>query len=378
MDSNQEPLRYRLHTAQYPAVLASGWVITDANSLALKQYGLNLVSMDPRELLSKESRERLEAALKNQKDGGYLCQWRDNEHRFELYIEHNEYLVCIIPLSAEIGSPLPDLMTNIEGQLRNKISTLRMAFENIEDAIAEGNGSRASQNLGVATRGVYALTRLADNLRDMSQSISEDNELSLRYVSISDLCREVCAAANEMSGFKGIKVEFCDYESNVYSKADNYKLKRALYNILLNAIQNSYNDGIIKVTLTLSGDAITIRVRDEGKGFPKGAPSPELFDSFRTFSLTHSSMGLGLGVSSAIVQQHGGAVFVTSNDPMPGVTITINLPLAGDGLITREPEPAYDGAPSQSLVEFSELPANDFMYLNNRKKTGERKKDSCS
>lgn len=109
--------------------------------------------------------------------------------------------------------------------------------------------------------------------------------------------------------------------------ADASRLKQALVNLVLNAIQASPPGKTVTVTthtvVDLGGRSVELTIGDEGPGIPEGEREA-IFHPF--FTTKESGTGLGLPVTRQIVADHGGSIVVTG-DQGHGATFVIRLPL---------------------------------------------------
>jgi signal transduction histidine kinase len=113
-------------------------------------------------------------------------------------------------------------------------------------------------------------------------------------------------------------------ESQITIRALPSRLQRALVHLILNALQNSPVDGRVRVRAGHSGGQAVVEVVDEGHGIPIGIRD-RLFDPFVT---THTGRrGLGLAMARHYVTAMGGTLEAANNDPPPGATFTVRLPL---------------------------------------------------
>lgn len=106
-------------------------------------------------------------------------------------------------------------------------------------------------------------------------------------------------------------------------KVDGAMIRRALTNLITNAIQAMPKGGRITVTTSRKGDVALISVQDTGEGVPK-ENLDKLFKPF--FTTKARGQGLGLPVTKRIVESHGGAIKVESEVGV-GATFTIELPI---------------------------------------------------
>jgi len=99
-------------------------------------------------------------------------------------------------------------------------------------------------------------------------------------------------------------------------------------NLIDNAIKYSSEGGSINVTAVVNGDFVDVSVADNGIGMPESVVS----NLFQKFYRSHRSRetvagtGIGLYISKAIVESHGGTISVRSEDGK-GSTFTVSLPI---------------------------------------------------
>ncbi|MEO6954043.1 MAG: HAMP domain-containing sensor histidine kinase [Polyangia bacterium] len=120
-----------------------------------------------------------------------------------------------------------------------------------------------------------------------------------------------------------------DIEAGVTLSADAGQLRRALLNLLGNAVQASCAGQRVTLTMRAAQDGTRIEVRDEGAGMPE-ALVEKIWAPF--FTTKQKGTGLGLAFTREIVQDHGGTIEVTSTVGA-GTTFTIVLPRGGGGTL---------------------------------------------
>ncbi|MBC7316914.1 MAG: response regulator, partial [Chloroflexi bacterium] len=103
------------------------------------------------------------------------------------------------------------------------------------------------------------------------------------------------------------------------------ELRRVISNLILNAVDAMPEGGTLTIQTGREGDWNWVRVTDTGVGIPPEVAA-HLFTPFFT---TKGGTGLGLTVSKAIVQRHGGEISFESA-PGHGTTFCVRLPVAGD------------------------------------------------
>jgi two-component system sensor histidine kinase VanS len=109
---------------------------------------------------------------------------------------------------------------------------------------------------------------------------------------------------------------------------DPDKLERVFDNLIRNAVNYSYQDTVILVTMEQSGNHVTVRIENHGKTIP-----PEklgrIFEQFFRLDTSRSSStggsGLGLAIAKEIVELHGGTIAAESADKH--IIFTVTLPM---------------------------------------------------
>jgi signal transduction histidine kinase len=113
------------------------------------------------------------------------------------------------------------------------------------------------------------------------------------------------------------------------ARANPEKLERVLANLLQNAIRHTPPDGTVLVTAQQAGGAVQIEIADTGEGIAM-ADQPRVFEPFyrggSDAARTNAGSGLGLAIARAIVEAHGGHIWLA--DALQGTSVRFTLPLA--------------------------------------------------
>jgi two-component system NtrC family sensor kinase len=107
-------------------------------------------------------------------------------------------------------------------------------------------------------------------------------------------------------------------------RGDAGQIEQLFLAIIMNAIEAMPREGNLTVATRAAGDAIVVRIEDDGAGIPPDL-LPRLFEPFITTKEEGKGVGLGLAISRAIVDRHGGTIDVKS-EVGRGTTFTITLP----------------------------------------------------
>jgi two-component system heavy metal sensor histidine kinase CusS len=177
------------------------------------------------------------------------------------------------------------------------------------------------------------LSRLVESLLFLARA--ENTEVQLRTTRLYgvDVLEAVCRYHDALAEEKGIRL-FC--QGRGYLDADALLLKRALGNLLINAIQHTPKGGEIRLTMQSADDgSAQIKVQDTGCGIPP-EHLPKIFDRFYRVDPARSEEGTGLGLAivKSIMELHGGSVTIPSK-PGEGTTAILRFPPSSIPILTR-------------------------------------------
>lgn len=143
-------------------------------------------------------------------------------------------------------------------------------------------------------------------------------------VDMNDLVREMVSLLEDEATTRGVAIR-AELEPNLPAiKGDRVQLQQVLLNLMLNAIEatNGPTGELLVTTRRSDDDKLLIAVADSGIGLLFGN-AERIFDAF--FTTKPNGTGMGLAISRAIVEAHGGTLWATAN-PTAGSTFQFTLP----------------------------------------------------
>jgi signal transduction histidine kinase len=190
----------------------------------------------------------------------------------------------------------------------------------------------------VIERQLSHLTRLVDDLLDVSRITRGKINLSRETVEVSDLVARAVETVQPLIVERGHQLTLDVADGSIRVFGDPLRLTQALGNVLSNAAKYTENEGRISLVARQVDGVVEIRVRDTGIGIPSDL-QPRIFDMFT--QLNHrtgrpqSGLGIGLALVRKLLEMHGGTVTAFSEGNGLGSEFLITLPViskeAGEG-----------------------------------------------
>ncbi len=202
------------------------------------------------------------------------------------------------------------LFTSIGHDLRTPLAAMRAAVESLQDGIAPD----PQRYLGVVGNELDNVEALLDQLVEFARIEAGQRTQARETVSVAELAHEAIEALTPVADRLQVGLTL-DANSDGAITANQLDISRVLRNLVENAIRHSPTGGTVTVHLDTSTaePGVWVRVADMGDGFP--AEFRELaFDPFTRADPARATRtghaGLGLAITRALVQQHGGRVWL--------------------------------------------------------------------
>jgi two-component system CheB/CheR fusion protein len=205
----------------------------------------------------------------------------------------------------------------------------------------------AREEMAMIKRNVELETKLIDDLLDLNRITSGKLPLNLDTLDLNTAVRDACAICGQGPREREIAVELDLDESAGAVLADSARLHQVLWNVLKNAIKFTPPRGTIRVTTRrLAGGFAEARVSDSGIGIPAEV-LPRIFNAFEqgdaSVTRQFGGLGLGLAISKALMDLHGGAIRAESAGAGLGSTFIIELPSAAPAALGKPAGAASSG-----------------------------------
>jgi signal transduction histidine kinase len=252
--------------------------------------------------------------------------------------------------AVEASRAKDEFLAMLGHELRNPLSPMATTLETMRLR------GMASPELDLLERQVHHLTRLVDDLLDVSRIARGMVELKRTDLDL----RTVVTRALEMTDplIKQRLHRVITRLSPVVVHGDPDRLAQVAANLITNAAKYSNIGSQISIDTQRSGGTAKLAVTDEGVGI---APDMigKVFDAFvqepQMLARSHGGLGLGLSIVKSLVEAHGGTASAHSDGPRKGSTFVVELPAVdtqSDGTDTRDVKASHppSTAPLRILV----------------------------
>ena len=237
-------------------------------------------------------------------------------------------------------------------ELRNPLAPLRNGLALLR--LKSSDRAAADKTLGMMERQITQLTRLIDDLLDVSRIDRGKLELRKERIALDAVARSAIETA--MPGIEAKQHELVVRYAGqpLFVDGDPVRLAQVVANLLNNAAKFTPPGGRIELSMRADGGSAILSVADSGVGLAR-EHLREVFDMFVQLEgsrhTTAGGLGLGLTLVRSLVAYHGGQVEARSAGPGKGAEFIVTLPLAATPAApTRNPEPPRTDARRRILV----------------------------
>ena len=236
-------------------------------------------------------------------------------------------------------------------ELRNPLSPVIAMVGELEASVPDSPSVREA--LEVIRRNVELEARLIDDLLDVTRIAKGKLQLSFEIICVHQILHRAYEICREEIAAKDLQVEFRLRASHTHVEGDPARLQQVFWNLIKNSVKFTPKKGrIVLETVNPASEEIEIRITDNGIGIEPEKIS-KIFNAFEqgqtSITRRFGGLGLGLAISKALIDAHGGKIRVESPGKDRGSTFSLTLKTvpapatAGDGAeegpsATREAE----------------------------------------
>ena len=253
--------------------------------------------------------------------------------------------------SERLAAQQMDFVSTVSHELRTPLAVIRSAAQNLAAGVVREAGQARQYGDLIESEG-RRLTDMVEQVLEYSGLSGNRHLPQARPVDAGTVIQEVASASAALPEAAAVQIAVQVPSGLPPLSAEPEGIKRALHNLLANALKYAADGGWIGVTAALGtgrdAGEILITVADRGRGIP-AEDLPHVFEPFYRGQYARDRQvhgnGLGLSLVKRIAEAHGGRATVRSS-PGQGAEFTLHLPVATDSVDAPVTSPVTDGRPA--------------------------------
>jgi len=217
-------------------------------------------------------------------------------------------------------SALGSLAAGVAHDVRNPLNAIKLLSSHAIDTLEEGGAENgAAQQLRTIRREVDRLEEIVSGFL----ALAKERELQPEAVRIDALIEECVRLVTAEAETRAVRITTELGAGDLQLEVDPKQLKRAIINVIINAVEACSSGGRVRVISRITEDAYHVEVRDDGPGLTKDV-AERAFDPY--FTTKSTGTGIGLSITRGIVEEHGGGVSLSCSLGL-GCQALVTLPL---------------------------------------------------
>lgn len=204
-----------------------------------------------------------------------------------------------------------EVLKIVSHDLRNPLHTIAMSAELLLES--DMPGEQRDRQLAIIRRAGERMNRLVQDLLDVAKLEAGRLSISRRAVRVSSLLSEAEEMLRPLAEEHGIRFTADGETATGWLQVDAGRVQQALGNLVGNAIKFTPRGGRITVRAESVNGAIRFSVSDSGTGIPQEQLSHIFGPFWQAHPADRRGIGLGLAITKAIVEAHGGRIWVESH-----------------------------------------------------------------
>ena len=219
-------------------------------------------------------------------------------------------------------STLGQFSNELAHEIKNPLNAITIQLLLLEREINKYNlnsKKELHEVVKVVKEEIARLNKLMEDCLEFARS----GNLNRTYEDVGQIIKELSALVNPHADLKGVNIHLKIGERCPQILIDKDKLKQALLNIIINAIEAMPGGGDINIKVKKEDDCLKISLKDTGPGIPK-EQHDNVFNLF--YSTKSDGTGVGLTITQNIIQAHGGNI--RFRNLKKGAEFIIDLPIS--------------------------------------------------
>jgi two-component system phosphate regulon sensor histidine kinase PhoR len=223
-----------------------------------------------------------------------------------------------------------DFVSMVSHELRTPLTSIKAYVDTLQRQDVTFDDETRSSFIAVISRETERMTRLINDILDLSRIEAGRLELRPTFVDLSELARKVVARMESQTAGHEIVLDLPEAIERVLAEPE--KVEQVMLNLIGNALKYSPDGGAIEISVRRLKEKAVVSVTDHGMGID-GDQLPYIFDKYHRGGKASGEgirgSGLGLFVTKSIVEAHGGRIWAESKEGK-GTTVLFTMPLAAE------------------------------------------------
>ncbi|HLY27064.1 MAG TPA: PAS domain S-box protein, partial [Aggregatilineales bacterium] len=225
-------------------------------------------------------------------------------------------------------------------EFRTPLATILITTETLSAYRPKMTDNQIEERLAKIREQVSHLKDIMDDVLQLARLQARRADFNPVMLDLESLCRSVIDEFQSQPGSTKTIVFTCDHALKEV-KLDKKLMRQTISNLVSNAVKYSPEGKTITVSLQYTGNALLLKVRDEGIGIPE-SDLAHLFEPFHRATNVGaiSGTGLGLTITKESIELHGGTIAVESQVGT-GTTFTVTIPVVIEGEQSHDENPGH-------------------------------------
>jgi PAS domain S-box-containing protein len=230
----------------------------------------------------------------------------------------------------ELDTMKSDFVSSVSHELRTPLTAIKGSVDNMLDGLTGALNDKQTRYLIRIKSNADRLSRLINDLLDLSRIEAGKIELKPSRVDLGRLACDIAETLRPMAAEKLIDIDVASVASGLAAWADRDKLTQVLMNLIGNALKFTPPNGRVGIAVERNDDNwVRVSVTDTGPGIARGEAA-KIFDKFYQIANVDKQKtrgtGLGLSISKSLIEMHGGKIWMES-EVGKGSTFSFTLPV---------------------------------------------------
>jgi signal transduction histidine kinase len=229
----------------------------------------------------------------------------------------------------ELDKLKDEFVSLVSHELRTPLTSIRGYIELLQDDAETSDDEQRRRYLEVVDRNSERLLELVSDLLFLAQIEAGKLGIERGQVDLSKIVDECIETSSPVADSRGVEL-VARVDRVARLEGDRARLAQVLDNLVSNGLKFTESGGRVEVRLRAENGTAVLEVEDDGVGIPTDEQEHLFERFFRSSTATMNAIpgtGLGLTITKAIVERHGGRIEIESSENA-GTTVRVQLPLA--------------------------------------------------